>query len=161
MSAIQSTRILKITKHGHASIDGKQTPSKTYTAWRSMISRCTLKSYRGFHRYGGRGIKVCEQWLGQDGFARFLSDMGEKPAGTSLDRRDNDGHYSPENCRWATSKEQGMNRSTNTLLTFEGETMPLAAWAKRFELQSGTLIKRLKAKWPIEKALKQPLRKWD
>lgn len=82
-----------------------------YSAWAQMIRRCTRPVYASFHRYGGRGIKVCDRWLGEEGFANFLADMGKRPSqGHSLDRRDNDGNYTPENCRWATSAEQARNQ---------------------------------------------------
>ena len=124
-----------------------------------MISRCTLPSYRGFHRYGGRGIKICERWMGEGGFEAFLSDMGVKPAGTTLDRRENNEGYSPENCRWATPKEQALNRCDNTLLTFRGRTQALVLWAREVGIQYGTLIARLREGWSAEDALTRPVQK--
>ncbi len=99
-------------KHGHASgkINGKRANSVEYNAWKSMKERC-LKPYNAsFHHYGGRGISVCERWLGQNGFIHFLEDMGTRPDGMSLDRIDVDGNYEPSNCRWATASQQAQNR---------------------------------------------------
>lgn len=79
----------------------------TYYTWTAMKARCNNPNHHAWHRYGGRGITVCEHWLGPTGFATFLADMGERPATRSLDRIDNDGNYEPDNCRWATNAEQG------------------------------------------------------
>ncbi len=84
------------------------TDTGTYRSWVAMRRRCTDKSYRDFHLYGGRGISVCERWMSS--FENFLEDMGERPKGRTLDREDNDGNYEPGNCRWATPKEQRENR---------------------------------------------------
>jgi hypothetical protein len=97
------TRKKREMRHGHGSGYG----SPTYLTWRSIFKRCTNPKDVGYPRYGGRGIKVCERWKV---FENFLADMGERPAGCSIDRIDSDGNYEPGNCRWATAREQNLNK---------------------------------------------------
>jgi len=93
--------------HGHASKTKYGCQSKTYIAWVNMKGRCLNPQSTYYPYYGGRGITVCDEWLQ---FTNFLNDMGESPAGLTLDRIDNDGHYEPGNCRWVSMKIQSNNR---------------------------------------------------
>jgi hypothetical protein len=83
-----------------------------YESWRAMKKRCYYPKHQNYARYGGRGIRVCDRWLHD--FPTFLEDMGNKPSSIhTLDRKDNDGNYEPDNCKWATPKEQQNNRRNN------------------------------------------------
>lgn len=128
-----------------------------YRAWSGMKQRCTNPKISNFPQYGGRGIRVCDRWMAS--FDDFLADLGPRPSPDhSLDRIDNDGHYDPSNCQWRTRVEQQRNVSRNRLLTFQGETHPLATWADRTGIPAKTIGRRLTAGWSPERALKQPPR---
>jgi len=108
--------------------------------WSAMIQRCTNPKDRSFARYGGRGIAVCERW---ETFANFFEDMGHRPPGLTLDRRDNNGHYSLDNCRWATATQQMRNMRSNRLETINGDTRTLVEWAEIYGVSYGNVKSRL------------------
>jgi hypothetical protein len=98
----------RFTKHGAARVDLK---TVEYQTWKRMKQRCLNPNNPKYHRYGGRGIQVCQEWVND--FPRFLADMGQRPKGCSIDRINNDGNYEPSNCRWATIDQQAANKSRN------------------------------------------------
>lgn len=124
--------------------------------WRGMINRCSNSSSKYYHRYGGRGIKVCRRWKT---YANFLEDMGRRPTPKhSIDRVNNDKGYSKKNCRWATSCEQNRNRSDNRLFTLKGITKTVAEWAKEMGIAGQTITGRSKRGWSDEHATTTPTR---
>ena len=136
------------TKHG-------MRKSSEYSAWQSMRQRCMNPRMIQYRDYGGRGIEVCARWL--ESFENFIEDMGRKPTPRhSMDRIDPDGPYSPENCRWATPVVQARNQRLNRLVTFQGKTMSVAAWARRVRLPTRLLCKRLADGWSPGKAITTP-----
>lgn len=131
--------------------------SPEFRSWAHMLERCYNPKDKSYARYGGRGITVCERW--RDSSAQFIADMGPKPSAShSLDRRDNNGNYEPDNCRWATRAEQNRNYGRNVNLTVGDETLCVADWAKRLGIGRSTIEFRLKAGWPTERALFTPVR---
>jgi hypothetical protein len=124
--------------------------------WNSMRQRCENKNAPNFKRYGGRGISVCERWAE---FENFLADMGERPDGLTLDRIDNNGDYTPENCRWATRSQQQRNRSNTCRLTLNGLTLDIYEWAERTGIKRKTIYSRICSGWSTEKALTTPVAK--
>jgi len=122
--------------------------NKTYRAWVNMKGRCLNSKHAGFADYGGRGIGICERWMS---FENFLADMGEAPEGMTLDReRVNEG-YKPDNCRWATAKQQANNRRNNIVIELEGRSQTLSAWAQEFNLPFPTVYGRFAKGYPVEK----------
>lgn len=129
-----------------------------YATWRRIIQRCTNPNNEDWHLYGGRGIIVDPRW---STFAAFLSDMGGRPSPQhSIDRYpDQDGPYSPDNCRWATAQMQARNMRANRMIEYNEETMCLSAWADRTGLSRNCIEKRIDVLgWSIEDALTRPLR---
>ena len=118
-----------------------------------MLGRCNNLKDQHYSTYGGRGIKVCKRWSGNDGFINFVEDMGEKPKGKSIDRIDNDGGYTPENCRWATHKEQMCNTSSNLSITILGKEYKLTDIYGNLTLKPATVRARLYKGWPTACAL--------
>lgn len=124
-----------------------------------MRQRCNYTAYHAYHRYGGRGIKVCVRW---NVFAHFLLDVGPKPSKShALERVDNDGNYEPGNVVWATRKVQARNRCCNRFVEFNGTSKTIAEWAAITGLPSRVIERRLnKLGYSIERTLTQPLRVW-
>lgn len=124
----------------------------TYITWQRMKQRCQYEKAPDYLRYGGRGIAVCDRW---QSFENFLADMGPRPAGHQLDRIDNNGNYSPTNCRWVTTRANARNRSSNVLVTVDGITKTAIEWGEETGL--GELVRdRIARGWSHDRAVKTP-----
>ncbi len=135
------------TSHGK-----RQTPE--YTIWRSMRQRCEDSNSSGFYKYGLRGITVCKQW---HDFAVFYEDMGPRPSKKhSIERLDNEGNYTPDNCVWATSDVQSRNTRQNVMLTYDGITQCATDWAHTLGMKPKLLQGRIRDGWSTEEALLTP-----
>lgn len=128
-----------------ASITHGMTKHPAYAVWRSMIDRCRLPSHQAWANYGGRGIRVCERWAT---FENFWADMGPSyRPGLSLDRRDNNEGYSPENCRWVGRKVQSRNKRTNRHIETPWGVMTVSEASERGGVGVTTILERLKRGW--------------
>lgn len=133
---------------------GKSKKGGAYNSWCGMKQRCYYKKNISYHNYGGRGIKVCDRWIGEDGFKNFLEDMGERPSNKhSLDRYPNvNGDYCKQNCRWASREQQAKGMRSNVIIEYKNEKYILVELAKKFNINSTTLKRHFKNK-TIEQAL--------
>lgn len=127
-----------------------------YYVRQMMIRRCHSPKDKSYRNYGARGIVVCDRW--RESFDNFLADVGERPPGTSLGRIDNDGPYSPENCRWETKEEQANNTRQNHLLRYRGDVLTMTQWGKKLGIDPKVIRLRLRYGWSIERALTLPVR---
>lgn len=129
------------------------TDTRTHRVWANMLSRCFNPNLEQFKNYGGRGITVCENW--HKSFESFLADMGECPSDDlTIERINNNGHYEPGNCKWATAKEQGSNKRNNHFLAYKGETKTIAEWSRHTGLAESTIKNRIfYLGWSIDEAL--------
>ncbi|MAA48822.1 MAG: hypothetical protein CMP83_01530 [Gammaproteobacteria bacterium] len=125
----------------------------TYTSWIHARSRCRNPKNDAYANYGGRGITFAEEW---DSYDQFFADMGERPAGTTLDRIDNTKGYEPGNCRWATRQQQSRNRRGIPLIEFNGKRQCIAAWAEDTGLSPQRISARLKRGWSVKRTLTTP-----
>lgn len=138
-------------KHG-----GNRT--RLYGIWKAMRERCMCPNCNRWHRYGGRGIKVCKEWDDYSAFRSWAMSNGYNDDLT-IDRIDSGGDYEPNNCRWATQREQQNNRSTNRFLECDGTRHTMAEWARISGVKSSTIWARLHNGWSIRDAIFAPAHK--
>lgn len=128
------------------------TGTAEYRIWSLMIQRCCNRKNPAYRLYGARGIKVCNAW--RTSFAAFLKDMGARPSPRhTLDRRNNNGHYSPRNCRWATGTQQGNNRRGNRRVTIGRRTQTVIEWSRESGVRRETIAYRLNSGWAPQDAV--------
>lgn len=143
-------------EHGHTRFNGKKCLSPTYLTWVNMKRRCFNEEFASYPYYGGRGITIQDDW---HDFVNFLRDMGERPEGTTLDRIDPDGDYTKENCRWASNKQQALNKRNTVRVEYHGELRPLMELCEEFGVPYMRVWGRIfKHGYDVETALTKPSR---
>ena len=126
-----------------------------YHTWEGMKQRCCNPNFKYYDKYGGRGITICDEWLhSPDVFIEWSLFHGYKK-GLTLDRKNNDKGYSPENCRWVSRKVQQNNRSTNHYLEYEGDTYTITTFSEKFGLNRLTVSTQLRRGWSVQKILRK------
>lgn len=149
---LNRTSLLDRTTHGFTRT-GMVKP-RAYTSWSGMKDRCLNPNNHKWRIYGGRGIKVCDSWID---FENFYADMGDPPAGMSIDRIDVNGDYCKLNCRWATPQQQANNTRLNRWIQYDGRTQSLSAWAREFNINPSSLHGQL-ARYGEQEAIRKHIR---
>jgi hypothetical protein len=121
----------------------------TYRSWKDMRARCNNPNDSDYKDYGGRGIKVCERW---SDYPAFLADMGERPAGKTIDRRDTNGNYEPDNCRWADAQTQANNKRSNRVIEIDGKQQTLQQWCREIGIERTKVSYRLQQGFSLQDA---------
>jgi len=152
----RSCGCLQRERVGNAQRTHGRTKTPEYGVWRQMVARCTKPGHANYRRYGARGVTVCDRWRAD--FAAFLADMGGRPSPLhTLERKDNDGPYSPENCVWATSAVQMRNTRQNHRLTLRGVTLTVTDWVTKTGIPRSTIYARIRYGWSTERTLTEPV----
>ena len=149
----KSCGCLNREKMGKSNLIHGKSKTRIYHIWRDMRERCTKPSKFGYEYYGGRGIKVCEEWLGSNNFMNFYewSMANGYSEELTIDRIDVNGNYCPENCRWVDLKTQSNNRGDNKFICYNGQTKTLAQWSELLNMSYFALTNRLRNGWSVEK----------
>lgn len=127
--------------------------SPVYKVWQAMRDRCHNPNNAFYPDYGGRGISVCARW---QGFAAFQKDMGHRPKGATIERKDVNGDYAPNNCCWASPRTQGNNRRNNRRISMDGVTHTVAEWSRLTGIDKSCILYRLNSGWSVRNALTIP-----
>ncbi len=132
--------------------------SGVYKSWSHMKQRCLNENNKSYPRYGGRGIEVCEEWIEFENFYKWALENGYKK-GLSIERINKDGDYRPDNCKWATSREQNNNKSGNQIILYQGQEKTIGEWAEILNIKYSTLHARIKNGWDVKQAFLTPVGK--
>lgn len=151
---LNERRIESHLKHGQ---NRKSLTTPEYTAWQSMKQRCNDTASKSYHRYGGRGIKICERW---NDFSSFFEDMGSRPSiKHSIERIEVDGNYEPNNCKWATAKEQSRNKTNTIFVEYQGIRVNLKGICEQLGKTYHTVWQRIfRLEWDIDRAIDTPIK---
>lgn len=140
-----------------------ETHTRLYGVWANMMGRCYNPKNREYLRYGGRGVTVCEDWRDFAQFADWARASGYDETAArgecTLERRNNDLGYSPDNCVWANASVQANNTRRNRYISYQGETKTLSQWARHLGIKQSTLSRRILSGWPVEKAFTEEVKK--
>lgn len=137
--------------------------TRLYNIWRDIKARCFNPNNKDYGRYGGRGIKMCQEWKDNFQLFRDWALLTHYSGLLQIDRINNDGNYTPHNCRWITGKQNCNNKRNNRLLEYKGQTQTISQWADEYNISSAVLSYRLDNNWLIEEALNKPvdISKWS
>jgi len=147
---VKSCGCLKSEMIAQKNMTHGKSDSSAYQSWQAMKNRCLNPNQPAYKNYGGRGIKICAAWFD---FDAFYKDMGDRPKGTTLERKDNNLGYNKENCIWATVSEQSKNTRQVVKLTHNGMTMVMKDWARYLGIPYPTIQDRRRRGWPVERIL--------
>lgn len=139
------------TKHGDSR-------TKLYKVWTSIKQRCLNQRCSAFDWYGGRGINICDEWIDYDNFREWAMGSGYK-YGLTIERKDVNGHYEPNNCEWIPQSKQSINTRSNRIIEFSGESKSMKEWADETGIKYDTLEGRLRRGWSVERSLIEPVQK--
>ena len=140
-------------QHSRSRLKDGRSLHPLYGTWFQMISRCENPAQKHYDRYGGRGIKVCDEWHDFWNFVKWSDSIGGRPKGHTLDRVNNDGDYEPSNCRWADWRTQKTNTSANVFLEYNGVKKTMIEWCEELNIHPHTLQNRIKNGWSVERSL--------
>lgn len=159
---LQKEAVGAYAREHHTSTQNNESRERLHNIWYLMKYRCENPDCDAYHNYGGRGIRVCEEWnndqIGYFAFKKWALENGYAP-NLQIDRINNNGDYTPENCRWTDAVEQANNKRVNVMFTYHGETKTAAQWAKEIGMSYKVFMRRVYLGWDIERIIEQPIRK--